>query len=198
MRAFLRRILEQWRIHTVLVMNAALKTDNARMKEIVDNKSHSIWNQTKPELIETAIRELGMTRPQASKETVVVLRELLRRARKEAREQKDPLLQLPVGLEKLQKKELQQECTNRGISQMWMDGKVQKDKTRPQMILDIREDVTRRGSNVPPDPVMTEDKGSASSKDLKRTMRSSLTYMNVDHDGSWGWERVKSPGDSCG
>ena len=138
----LRLALSNWRLIITQTTNAALRTENARLKQI--NPRESIWIMRKAELIEVAVAELGLTRVQAGNKTVEELRELLRVSRNQTREEQDPLLRLPVGLSKMTAEALVAECTRRAISVRPVEGQRGIRKTRPQMMIDIRNDVDRR------------------------------------------------------
>ena len=64
----LRLALSNWRLIITQTANVALRTENARLKQI--NPRESIWLMRKAELIEVAIAELGLTRVQATDKTV--------------------------------------------------------------------------------------------------------------------------------
>ena len=138
----LRLALSNWRLIITQTANAALRTENARLKQI--NPRESIWIMRKAELIEVAIAELGLTRVQADNKTVDELRELLRVSRNQTREEQDPLLRLPVGLSKMSAEAMVAECTRRAISVAPVEGQKGIRKTRPQMMIEIRNDVDRR------------------------------------------------------
>ena len=142
-----RLVFASWRMVKVLTHNQALTTENERLAKLA-SPIESIWRMKKEELIELAIAELGLTRTQASRETVIVLRERLRRSRKEAVAQSDPLQTVPAGLERMRVEELVKECTRRLISVAPLSGEQGLRLTRPQMILAIRDDVARR-QNAP-------------------------------------------------
>ena len=138
----LRLALTNWWLVTALTVSQALKTENERLRLI--NPKESIWQMKKAELIEVAISELGFTRVQASSRTVIELRELLRKARKQHQEEEDPLRKLPPKMEKLTADELVKECTRRSISAAPLLGEKGPRKTRAQMTIAIRDDVARR------------------------------------------------------
>ena len=143
----LRLTFAAWRLVTSLTETASLKADNERMTEMLGKKAHSLWTMRKEDLIETARKELGMSRAQAEKETVVTLRERIRRERSVAVEQADPLLILPKGLESMKADDLAQECIKRGLDVSPLPGQRGARKTRPQMILMIREYVELQSSS---------------------------------------------------
>ena len=138
----MRVALTNWRLAAVQTMNQALLTENERLRKI--NPKESIWQMKKAELVEVAVAELGITRVQASVITVDELRERLRVARKQSKEEEDPLTKLPVGMGKMKAAELVVECTKRCISVAPLPGEKGTQKTRPQMMLEIRNDVARR------------------------------------------------------
>ena len=138
----LRLALSNWRLIIAQTANLALRTENERLKQI--NPKESIWVMRKAELIELGIAELGLTRVQATDKTVDELRERLRVSRKQTKEEEDPLLRVPVGMTKMTAVDLVVECTKRAISVAPLTGEKGTRKTRPQMMLDIRNDVDRR------------------------------------------------------
>ena len=135
-----------WRMIASRTMTEGLLTENRRLSEMLRRKKDSIWHQNKEELIETARMELGMTRPMAERETVTTLREKIRRERRQAASSSDPMMHLPKGLEGMKADELAAECLRRGLDVTPLPGERGARKTRPQMILMIREDVELRNS----------------------------------------------------
>ena len=160
----LRLALSNWRLNIAQTANQALRTENERLKQI--NPKESIWVMRKAELVELGIAELGLTRTQATNKTVDELRERLRVSRKQTKEEEDPLLRVPVGMTKMKAADLVVECTKRCISVAPLAGEKGSQKTRPQMMLDIRSDVDRRlaaAAKIDADWVMpmTVDAGAA-------------------------------------
>ena len=96
-----------------------------------------------------------MTPAQAEHETVITLREKIRRSRAQAREESDPLAALPRGLDMMSAEALVQECLTRGLDPLALQGQRGQYKTRPQMILMIREDVELRISTSQTEPPPT-------------------------------------------
>ena len=109
----------------------------------------------KIKLMEVARRELGMTPAQAEHETVITLREKIRRSRAQARDESDPLAALPHGLDRMNAEARVQECLTRGLDPIALPGQRGQYKTRPQMILLIREDVELRTSTSQTEPPPT-------------------------------------------
>ncbi len=87
---------------------------------------HLVMN--KPELIEKARRDLGMTTTQAEKETVTSLRERLWSQKAAQDLAADPLCKVPKGLDGILKTALEQECALRGVA-------LPEQNTRPKMIV---------------------------------------------------------------
>ena len=149
----------EWRTVALLTMVAALNSEVKRLREAAGKRSESIWTMSKEDLIELARRELGMPRSLAEKETVVTLRERIRRDREQKKEESDPLMKLPPGLERMRAEELKAECEKRGLDTTPLPGTRGTCKTRPQMILMIREEVERRNSNTgTPTPANQEER----------------------------------------
>ena len=140
-----RLIFVNWQMVTKATLAAALVRENERLSALLQKQKDSIWQMHKSDLVELAIAELGMTRTEAGKETVVTLRERIRRQRHDLSAHKDPLKQLPKGLDKMTSEALTAECTKRMISTACPDNR-RGSLTRPQMILAIREDVAQRVS----------------------------------------------------
>ena len=84
-----------------------------RLKAVVGRRAGNIWEMRKDELMEVARKELGFTAAQLAKETVVTLRENIRRSRAETRSEADPLASLPKGLERMSQQDLVRECLAR-------------------------------------------------------------------------------------
>jgi hypothetical protein len=177
MCSLLKYAFQQWQLVTVLVLNAALKTENVRLAAMVGKKKESIWLMTKDDLVEVAQRELGMTRARAAKETVVTIREKIRRARKQSEEEEDPHNWLPKGLALMTADQLRIECIQRGMDVEALPGEKGPFKTRPQMILMIREDVELRRSPLesPSDPTQV----------MRARPKSSSSRMPSDQDHDW-------------
>ena len=91
-------IFNAW-MRVVMTMNfEASACEVARLTDKLGKKNSSIWNQTKEELVEITRRELGMTVTLASNETVLTLRELIRRNREMYKANADPLSKASKGL----------------------------------------------------------------------------------------------------
>ena len=69
----------------------------SRLQDKVQKETDSVWRKTKPELIEVARQELGMTWATGEKETVATLREKIRTNRQGLQKVIDPLEVLPKG-----------------------------------------------------------------------------------------------------
>ena len=91
----------------------------------------------KADLVEVARRELNMSLAAAEQETVITLRELIRRNRDIQKASDNPLAKLPKGLSGMKKEELIEEMEKRGLP-------TTSNSTRPAMILAIRDYVTAR------------------------------------------------------
>jgi hypothetical protein len=98
---------------------------------------------SKAELQQEAREKLGFTEGELYGETVLSLRERLRRQKSAVEAVEDPFEKVPKGLERLLHSELLQECIARGLDPTGENG---KPMTRPQMILLIREDVAERSA----------------------------------------------------
>jgi hypothetical protein len=84
--------------------------------------------------MDVARRELDMSLAEAEKKTVTYLKEKIRANRKALKAQANPMLQIPVGLERMLKPVLVQEMLKRGLP-------VPEAPTRPQMVAMIRDHV---------------------------------------------------------
>ena len=138
----MRLALGSWKLAGAQAMSQALLAENERLHRI--NPKESIWQMKKAELVELGVSELGVSRAQATRMTVEELRERLRVSRKQSKEEEDPLTKLPVGMGKMKAADLVVECTKRCISVAPLQGEKGSQKTRPQMMLEIRNDVARR------------------------------------------------------
>ena len=112
----------------------ALRTEKVRLVTIIGKGAESIWNMRKPELVEVARKELGMSVATANQKTVTVLRELIRAKRKDDQAAQDPMAQVPKGLEKMKKDDLIKEMEKRNLP-------LNHNPTRPQMIVMIKDNV---------------------------------------------------------
>ena len=130
-------VFQAWRLAVVLVQLAGARSEVGRLRAAAGRRSNSIWRMNKEELVEVTHRELGMSYEEATRKTVLHLRELIRRTRSEATVEQNPLCRAPQGLDRMKKEDLQAECLNRDIitDATW---------TRPRMIVAIREDVEER------------------------------------------------------
>ena len=168
----LRIVFMAWERIGVKTLNAALEEENERLKNLLGKQSESIWVMRKVDLVNLAVKEIGMTRTDAEKDTVLTLREKIQRQRQVTRETEDPLLKVPTGLEKMLHHQLQDECRKRNIpvKQPGTD----KDKTRASMILDTRDDVDLRKfqkdefTMVTSDAMQTEEPSSGSGSRRRR------------------------------
>ena len=115
-------------------MMAALTRETQRLQEKVGAKSNSIWHANKAELQELARKELGMTMAQSANETVVTLRERIRRARDLAKTCENPEFKLPPGLERMKLEDLILEAASRGLPGL-------PKPTRAALIVQIRDHV---------------------------------------------------------
>ena len=146
-----------WRDVTIRTLREAFQAEIERLTELAGRQKESVWLMRKEQLVQVARVELDMPRFVAEKETVVTLRERIRRARalRERQEQpRDPQAALPKGLEKMSAQELIQECVRRGINpeNTEMRGR-RATKTRPEMIVAIRDHAaacqSRTGTSPP-------------------------------------------------
>ena len=147
MATFLRRVFAAWRMRTLMTLVQVLKSENQSLTERLGKQKSSIWSMRKEDLIEVARKELGMNRWDAEKETVITLREKIRRNRSQIQEESDPLVTLPRGLERMTSAQLCSECQLRGLDISPLPGNRGSVKTRPQMILMIREGVELKNSS---------------------------------------------------
>ena len=127
-------VFQAWELYVKKVVVKALEAENERLQTLVKKKSESIWEMNKADLVEVARLELNMTMTQAAKETVITLREKIRRNRQIVKEAQDPMLVLPPGLQRMKHAELLVEMERRNLP-------IPIGATHPQMILMIREQV---------------------------------------------------------
>ena len=168
----LRAILACWRLQVSLRRTAALEAEVTRLKAVVGRRAGNIWEMHKDELMEVARKELGFTTAQLAKETVVTLREKIRRSRAETRSEADPLASLPKGLERMSQQDLVRECLARSLDPQALPDQHQRGafRTRPQMILMIREDVELRITSSQTEPSPTPRTPRTSSKHSRRSL----------------------------
>ena len=140
----LRILFMAWRSLTLATLKEAWQSEALRLREMLGKRSDSIWHMNRAELVRKAQQELGMSATQCRRETVTTLREKLRRARAQVEEETDPLLQVPKGLERMNADTLVEQCILRGLDVTPLPGTKGIRKTRPQMIVAIREDVEVR------------------------------------------------------
>ena len=157
---FLRLLLTTWHLAVVKRTQQAFKSEVTRLQNKVGKQT--IWEMKKEDLIQLAEKELGLTRSQAEKETVITLREKLRREKALMLELQEPLARLPKGLERMSVDELVQECETRGLDTTPLPGQRTPHKTRPQMILMIREQVELFTSNLPTPPAPIQNTATSS------------------------------------
>ena len=136
-------LFQAWRLVVKTIQLCAVSGELARIELSNKRRADSIWQANKAELVEMAYRELPDARREALQSMCVTeLRERLRAHRASVRlTEEDPLMRLPVGLDRLKKEELAAECLNRGIV-------VEEPTTRPKMIVAIKDDVQQRKSFV--------------------------------------------------
>ena len=172
-----RVIFLSWKDLTGSTLKEAFRSEVERLQDLVGRQKESVWLMRKEQLIQLARQELDMPRHVAEKETVVSLRERLRRARADREVHAQPINSqavLPRGLEKMPREALIQECVQRGINPENAVARTGKTgKTRPEMVVAIRDHVAacqdrpkpaerarsasvkRRGSPVGGDPMRT-------------------------------------------
>ena len=104
----------------------------------------SIWRMKKEQLVEVAVEELELTRAQAQKQSVDVLRQRIKARRDILNAVANPLDRLPVGFSKMKKEELEQEMQKRGLPLLeGMNGRHHAN-TRGYMKVAIQDDVEQR------------------------------------------------------
>ena len=133
-----------WRNITLATAKEAWQSEALRLREMLGKRVDSIWHMNRGELARKAQEDLGMSLQQVNRETVTTLREKLRRARVQVKEEADPLLQVPKGLERMNVDTLIEQCILRQLDISPLPGTKGHQKTRPQMIVAIREDVEVR------------------------------------------------------
>jgi len=142
-------IFNAWMRVVMTIKFEASACEVARLTDKLGKKNSSIWNQTKEELVEITRRELGMTVTLASNETVLTLRELIRRNREMYKANADPLSNAPKGLENMIKEALVEEAKKRGLP-------TEGTQTRQSLWLLIRDDLRMRSTlnsmNTPAEP----------------------------------------------
>ena len=135
-------IFNAWMRVVMTIKLEASACEVARLTDKLGKKNSSIWNQTKEELVEITRRELGMTVTQASNETVLTLRELIRRNR----EIKEVLWRKQRNMIK---EALVEEAKKRGLP-------TEGTQTRQSLWLLIRDDLRMRSTlnsmNTPAEP----------------------------------------------
>ena len=81
-RLALQVLFQAWALVSTRHYREAVHTDYVRLKLKTGKKAESLWDMKREELEELGYQELGMTRAQMQKETVVTLRERIRAQRK--------------------------------------------------------------------------------------------------------------------
>ena len=185
-----RRVFAAWRMRALRTMVETLKSEVRALRERLGKQKSSIWQMRKEDLIELARRELGMPRPDAEKESVITLREKIRRNRAQVQEEADPLVTLPKGLERMTAEELCRECRARNLDITPLPGHRGQVKTRPQMILMIREDVELKNSFLGDFP-LTNRLAKAKPKPTSAPTRCAAAAASTTAD----WTMAESPRD---
>ena len=72
-RALALQVVQAWRLVLALELAAGLVPEVERLRRAVKKRAESIWQMTKQELVDLAVRELGMNLGAAQKETVIVI-----------------------------------------------------------------------------------------------------------------------------
>ena len=165
----LKLVFALWRGLMVETERAALRSEVNRMTELLGRQGTSIWDMKKQELIEVARRELEMPPHVAQKLTVMVLREKIRATRKdrEAIEHSEPsghiqeIDSLPKGLEKMTSEQLVEECTKRGISTHTTERGRNAIKSRPRMIVAIKDYVAASTTTAAVPPAATRTRSAS-------------------------------------
>ncbi len=136
-KSVLKMLFQAWAMAMMRTAIEAQQIENVRLGEKLGKKKNSLWSLNKQELMDKAMKDLGMTPAQMENETVTSLRERLRSQKEVMDMMEDPLAKPPKGLDSLTKAELQQELLLREIPEPVKC-------TRPKMIVLIRDDVARR------------------------------------------------------
>ena len=110
----------------------ALVAKNERFRTVVKKKEDSTWEMKKADLVEVAQSELGLTRAPAEGETVIALRERIRRNCEIMTQAQDPRLVAAKGHERMKHAELLAEMQWRNLS-------IPEKVTRPTMNLMTKE-----------------------------------------------------------
>ena len=165
-----RILIQAWALVVVRTNAEALTTEVARLRNQLGKKATSIWNMSKADLQEVARQELGMTFAQSQQETLITLREKIRRVREMTKIKEDPLADLSKGLGAMKAEDLRTEVLKRNLP-------VIPKATRAQMMIQIQDDVKQRNtlpSTVDPTPSMSSttpmqtDEGYIQVETLKR------------------------------
>ncbi|MCH2143445.1 MAG: hypothetical protein MK077_10685 [Phycisphaerales bacterium] len=135
--AALRVIFLSWVNHLLKADLEISEASNARLQALLGKKAKSIWNLHKVDLVQIAMDELGMTLAYAERQSVVSLREKIRRKRQELTHQEDPKNRLPPNVDRMKKLDLLNECLIRDLP-------LPEGASRPMMIVAIRDDVEQR------------------------------------------------------
>ena len=181
-----QRAFAAWKMTTLEMANEALKAENAQLEKTTEKRKASLWTMRRVELDEVARQELGMTEGALARETVISLRERIRAAREAAYRESDPLKRVPGGLDRMKAAQLVEECVRRGLNPHTESG---KSRTRPQMIVMIRDDVTARisASTTPPTRPSRETNRSSSQK------RRSAAAASSEGPMEWRFDKTPNP-----
>ena len=132
-RDSLRQALLGWRLQTEMAARERLAL---RVAELDEEGERSIWQMKKAELVQAAVTRLGWPAAFAQEKTTGQIRLHLKEAQQAERGQTDYLLEVPKGLNRLLKDQLQKEAAMRMIDTVC--------KTREEYIRAITRDVESR------------------------------------------------------
>ena len=174
--AWKRAVFNAWMRIVATIAAEAATTEVEHLKMRIQGES-SIWSMRKEELIEVARRELNFTRTMAEKETVLTLRELIRRKRKDEKYRDDPLNTEPKRLSGMGKAELVEEALKRDLPT--------EGQTRSNLLLMIRDDLSQRAiMHGPPLPVyIYQTHTVASQSSTSELLPTELTTATVYRSG---------------
>ena len=178
-KAIKSKVFLAWRIQVLEMSNEALKTECSRLEKDATRRLESIWTMRRVELEEVARRELGMTEGILKRETVVTLREKLRAARAAATDKEDPMMRVPPGLDRMRADLLAEECKRRGLDPQDTSRKSNL-KTRPQMIVMIRDDVTARITQSEAPPTKTAARSAATTRSSSQKRQASVIEASME------------------
>jgi hypothetical protein len=144
-KAALRVLFAMWASSAKDSLNKQLKDEVQRLTQLLGKQATSLWMMNNSQVVDVAVKELGISREEAEARRKEELQHLIRKNRGSTTQGSG----LPKGLARMTHAERVQECVNRGICTEDTTRRSGR-KAREQMILDIKAYEAARSISASP------------------------------------------------